>query len=264
MITQENIESVFAAMKKGGEIMLSAHNVEAKNGAISDKAGAANFVTVFDVKVQNTLMEALSKAFPDAAFFAEEKENPPELLDGGLCFIIDPIDGTTNFIHELHTSAVSVALYDKRQPLFGAVYDPYMDEMFWAVRGQGAYVNDRPIRVSDRPLEKALVAFGTSPYDRLEHGDSFFKKLYQVFLVSADIRRGGSAALDLVNVAAGRADAFFEETLSPWDYAAGLLILREAGGVITDIKGEPVKIGEKTSVLAASPALHRKMLSLLS
>ena len=264
VLLSEKRDGVFAAMRECGKLMRAAHDMETTDGAITDKAGSANFVTVYDLKVQEKLIWALAELFPTAGFFAEEKENPPELLEQGLCFIIDPIDGTTNFIHGLHCSAISVALYEKKQPLFGAVYDPYMDEMFWAVRGQGAFLNDRPIRVAYRPLEKALVAFGSSPYNRLELGNTFFQKLYAVFLATADIRRGGSAALDLCNVAAGRTDVFFEEVLSPWDYAAGILILSEAGATVTDLRGQPLKIGEKSSVLTANAVLHHKMLGLLS
>jgi myo-inositol-1(or 4)-monophosphatase len=263
MMTTALRNAVFALIRDCGALIRSAHDIERARGAITDKAGAANYVTVYDVKVQEKLIAGLSVLFPGAQFFAEEKENAPGLLENGLCFIIDPIDGTTNFIHEMHCSAISVGLYDRKEPVFGAVYDPYLDEMFWAVRGEGAFLNDRPIGVADRPLEKALVSFGSSPYNRREFGDGFFKQLYRVFLATADIRRGGSAALDLCFVAAGRTDAFFEQVLSPWDYAAGYLILREAGGVITDLRGQPLKIGEKTSVLAANAVLHKEMLSLL-
>lgn len=257
-------ESIFEIIRKCGEIMLSVRDIEEDGDNISDKEGQANFVTVFDLKVQKTLISSLSALFPQAYFFAEEKDNSPEKLKEGLCFIIDPIDGTTNFIHELHCSAISVGLYDKGQPLFGAVYDPYMDEMFWAVRDEGAYLNDRKITVSRRELSKALVTFGSSPYNRRELAAAFFRKLENVFMACADIRRSGSAALDICNVAAGRSDVYFEEVVSPWDYAAGWIILKEAGGRVTSFDGSEIPPGTKTSILCANPELHQKMLKLLS
>ena len=262
--TKENQKKIINIIRTCGAVVRSAHDVESQSGAITVKPGAANFVTLFDVNVQNTLISRLSALYPQANFFAEEKDNDGACFKDAYCFVIDPIDGTTNFIHDMKYSAISVALYYDGMPLFGAVYNPYMDEMFHASVGGGAYLNDRPIRVSGRSLDKALVLFGTSPYNREEHGRDTFKRVYNVFMKCADVRRSGSAALDVCYVACGRVDAYFEDILSPWDFAAGLLILTEAGGKMTSYSGEQPKAGEKTSVLCSNKLLHSEMLQLLN
>ena len=263
-MTQQDVLYILQAIRSCGSQILSAHDVEKVGGAITEKSGAANFVTVFDTRVQQTLISALQARFPAAAFFAEEKENSASLVQQGLCFIIDPIDGTTNFIHDMKCSAVSVGLYDGGRPVFGAVYDPYKDEMFHACVGGGAFLNDRPIHVSDRELGKALVSFGTTPYERAAYAESMYRHLRNVFALCADLRRSGSAALDVCYVACGRTDAYFEDMLSPWDYAAGAVILAEAGGRLTSFTGQTPRAGEKSSVLCTNNALHEQMLSLMN
>lgn len=263
-ITRENQQKIIDIIRACGDTVRTAHDVESLDGAITVKPGAANFVTAYDMKVQNMLIAQLSALYPKASFFAEEKDNDGACFKDAYCFVIDPIDGTTNFIHDMKCSAVSVALYYDGKPLFGAVYDPYMDEMFHASVGGGAFLNDRPIRVSARLLDKALVLFGTSPYNRDLYGRTTFDRVYNVFMKCADVRRSGSAALDVCYVACGRADAYFEDILSPWDFAAGLLILTEAGGKMTSYKGELPKAGEKTSVLCSNKLLHSEMLRLLN
>ena len=263
-ITQEKQRAILSVIKECGGILLSAHDIESQRDTISVKPGAANFVTVFDVKVQQTLIEKLSALVPDAYFYAEEKDNSNACFQNAFCFVIDPIDGTTNFIHDMKRSAISVALCYNGEPLFGAVYDPYLDEMFYAAAGGGAFLNGRPISVSSRGLEKALVLFGTSPYNRDLYGQTTFARARNVFMRCADVRRSGSAALDVCYVACGRVDAYFEDILSPWDFAAGLLILNEAGGKMTSYEGLPPKAGEKTSALCTNNMLHSEMLQLIN
>ena len=250
-------------MRSCGDIMLSAHAVEAQSGAISVKPGEANFVTVYDVRVQEVLIGGLRELFPEAHFFAEEKDNSSVAGEEGLCFFIDPIDGTTNFIHNMQASAVSVGLYENGIPVFGAVFDPYRKEMFHAAAGEGACLNGAPISVSSRPMEKALISVGTAPYNRDRAKDTF-DRMRRVFLQCADLRRSGSAALDVCYVACGRTDAYFEDVLSPWDYAAGALILTEAGGRITDYHNDMLAPGDKKSVLCTNKALHQTMLGLIN
>ena len=263
-VTIENQRKIIEIIRSCGAEVRSVQNVESQDGAIAVKPGAANFVTSFDVKVQNTLISRLAALYPQARFFAEEKDNDGSCFKDAYCFVIDPIDGTTNFIHDMKHSAISVALYYDAKPLFGAVYDPYMDEMFHASLGGGAFLNGSPIRVSGRSLDTALVLFGTSPYNRDQYGRETFDRVYNVFMKCADVRRSGSAALDVCYVAGGRVDAYFEDILSPWDFAAGLLILTEAGGKITDYTGDFPKTGEKTSVLCSNKLLHSEMLRLLN
>ena len=151
-------------------------------------------------------------------------------------------------------------MISRGEPVFGAVYDPYLDEMFWAEAGSGAYLNGRSISVSERPLSRAIATFGTSPYYKDSMADKTFTLAARLFGTVSDLRRTGSAALDLAYLAAGRSDMFFEFILSPWDFAAGLLIIKEAGGIITDMKGEPVPLSAPSSVIAASPALYGTLL----
>lgn len=255
-------QELLALLREAGKILLSAHEVESEN-AVSDKAGTANFVTVYDVRVQNFLINALTDLFPDAQFLAEEKENDASVLESEICFVIDPIDATTNFIHDYHHSCISLALISRGAPVFGAVYDPYLDEMFCAEAGKGAELNGVPIRVSHRPIEIGVAAYGTSPYYKDRLTKATFDLSRDVFLACADLRRCGSAALDLAYLAAGRNDLFFECILAPWDYAAGILLVKEAGGLVSDMKGEPLSLAHPCSIIAANPTIYPKLLEIV-
>ena len=246
-----------------GEIMLSAHTVDNEKDAIEIKAGAANFVTKYDKGVQNKLISELTAEFPNACFFAEEKENSLDILNSELLFVIDPIDGTTNFIHDMKCSAISVGAFSFGKPVFGIVYDPYKKEMFTAEKGKGAFCNGKPIHVSDRTLDVALVAFGTVPYERDTYADRIFEEVKRVFMKCADIRRSGSAALDICSVACGRNDAFFEDKLSYWDFAAGSVILTEAGGRCSTTYGEELVSSGTSSFLCTNNTVHEDIVKLI-
>lgn len=234
---------------QAGKIILSAHSNE---NHMHSKSGTANFVTKYDVMVQDYLYEKLDKLIPNVNFIGEESDtnNMAKLADG-YSFIIDPIDGTTNFIHNYGHSSISVALAKDGKIITGIVYDPYKNELFFAEINNGAYLNRKLIHVSERPLCDSLICFGSSPYYR-ELADSTFDLLKLLYLNARDIRRSGSAALDLCYVACGRCDLFYELLLSPWDYAAGSLIISEAGGVITAMDGQAVPFDSDSSVLAAN------------
>ena len=262
--TDELRDAVNALIRQSGRIMLGQADPEHERGAVSEKPGAANYVTQYDVRVQTALETGLSALFPQAKFFAEEQENDIEDAKRGLCFVIDPIDGTTNFIHHMGCSAVSVALFENGVPVYGAVLDPYRDELFYAVKGGGAFLNGAPIRASRRDLAHALVSFGTSPYDRARLADASFDRAKRIFLRCADLRRSGSAAIDICCVACGRTDAFFEDILSAWDFAAGGLILSEAGGRLSAYDGGLPGFGCKSSVLCTNGLLHGAMLELIN
>ena len=255
------MEAIMQAVRDAGAVMRAAHDVEAQKGAIDEKAGPANFVTVYDVRVQNMLMESLHEILSEAQFFAEEKENDPEILRQGYTFIIDPIDGTTNFIHNYGMSAISVGLLYCGTPVFGVIYDPYREELFEARRGLGAFCNGKPIHVSDRPVEKGVFAVGTAPYYRDTLGDRTFAMMRTLFDAGVDIRRLGSAALDLAAVACGRADGYIELLISPWDYAAGALLVEEAGGIVTDPDGVPMQYANPSGICAGTPATHAALVS---
>ena len=259
-----NIETTMTElMREAGNIMLSAHLEENNSdGAVSEKTGSANFVTKYDVAVQEFLINGVKNAIPGAVFIAEEKENDPAMLMGEACFVIDPIDGTKNFINGYRQSCISLAMISKGEVVFAAIYDPYMDEMFTAEKGKGARLNGRPMRVSERPLELGIAAYGTSPYYKDTLTEKTFGFAKDVFLAASDIRRCGSAALDLAYLAAGRNDMFFEFILSPWDIAAGILLVTEAGGVITDICGDPISLASPSSVFAANKIIHPELIKM--
>lgn len=247
-------------VRNAGKIMLGVDGIDA-DGDICAKSGDANYVTVFDVKVQNYLISEITKVFPDAVFFAEEKDNDSCVLSSEHCFIIDPIDGTTNFIRNYKQSSISVAMFSKGKAVLGIVYNPYLDELFSATEGNGAFLNGERIFVSEKPLSEAVIGFGSSPYYKEELGKKTFDTVYNVFMHCADVRRTGSAAIDLANLAMGRIDGFFEMRLSPWDVAAGYLLVKEAGGVITDLDGHDIDFSNPSPVVAGSFKVHGELLS---
>lgn len=234
-------------VRKAGTIILTADRSEA---AIEQKEGRANFVTAYDQMVQDFLQKELLALVPNAVFVGEE-EDIHASIEHGYSFIVDPIDGTTNFIKDYHMSCVSAALLKDGIPEIGAICNPYLGEVYLAERGKGTFCNGKPIRVSDKPLSKGIVLFGTSPYYE-ELSKRSFELAYDYFQKALDIRRSGSAALDLCAIAAGRAELFFECRLSPWDYAAGSLLVTEAGGKVTAMDGSPLDFSRPCSVLAVN------------
>lgn len=250
-------------MREASKLMLKAHDIDTHMNA---KTGDQNFVTEFDVATQNYLMEAIKKALPEAVFIGEEKDNDPALLNSGApCFIIDPIDGTTNFIHDFRFSAISVGVCLNGKIVYGAIYDPYSDTMYTGELGKGAHMTiagvTRPIHVRGGSLRDNLVIFGSAPYKRAEYADKTFRTVRKIFSLAREVRCMGSAALHIAYVACGRAGAFMEYQLSPWDYAAGSLILTEAGGVISRMNGEPITLDKPCSIVAASPEVYRDLMN---
>ena len=250
-------------MRTAGQMLLRAHDVDTEDN-VTVKPGTANFVTVFDVRVQDFLITNIQSLLPDARFIAEEKDNDTAVMNAEHCFIIDPIDGTTNFICDYHHSCISLAMVSHGETVFGAVYNPYLDEMFSAEKGKGAFCNGKPIHVSARPLDRALVMFGTSPYYKEEFSDRTFATCKKVFMACADLRRSGSCALDLAYLAAGRVDVFFEYRTFPWDIAAGVLLVSEAGGILSTIDGSPLRFDGPTTILGASPACYDSVLKFIN
>ena len=241
------VDKIADVVRNCGKIMLEAVRT---SDMVDAKEGHANFVTTYDKKVQETLKEKLTEILPAAAFVGEEDDIHAS-IQKGLAFIVDPIDGTTNFIKDYHVSAISVGLINNGKSYIGVVYNPYLDEMFTAERGKGAFLNGKPIHVSRNPLSEGIVLFGTAPYYE-ELSRKSFDLAYEYFRQALDIRRSGSAAIDLCSIAAGRAEIYFELRLSPWDYAAGSLIVEEAGGVVTTVDGGEITFERPCSVLAAN------------
>ena len=251
------LKKITEIVKEAGKIVLSAHNQE---NTITAKEGKKNFVTKYDVAVQEFLFRELGKAFPDAQFIGEEGEN--DFSTDGLRFIIDPIDGTTNFMQDYRCSCISVGLCKGNDVIAGVVYNPYTDELFSAEKGKGANLNGNRIKVSERPLSDGLALFGTSPYHP-ENTDETFSLLRKVFDFSRDIRRSGSAAYDICMIACGRCEVFFEKSLQPWDIAAGTLILKEAGGIALNYQGRDISFSTPNDVVFANPKAYKEFITLL-
>jgi myo-inositol-1(or 4)-monophosphatase len=242
----EILELICSAEREAAELILQAKHVISES-----KSSGRDIVTQYDRKVQELLVERFSSAVEGARFFCEENDEQDE-LNAEHVFIIDPIDGTMNFVRQFNHSCISVAYMSRGQLRAAAVYNPYVDEMFSAVLGQGAKLNGRPIHAAESDLSGSVVCCGTSPYFP-QLADRGFALMKEVFLNSLDLRRQGSAALDLCSAASGRAGLYFELNTSLWDYAAGLLIVQEAGGVCLTCEGEAMPLdGSKSSVAAGS------------
>jgi myo-inositol-1(or 4)-monophosphatase len=224
--------------------------------------GPADYVSQADHRAERTLREELGKARPGAGFLMEETGESAGTQDGER-WVVDPLDATTNFLHGIPHFCISIAVERDRDPYAGVIYDPLRDEMFWAEKGMGAFMNDRRMRVSARKqMGDALLATGI-PFGTRRGKDEFAGTLRQVMDATAGVRRMGSAALDLAYVAAGRYDGFWETELSPWDVAAGVVLVREAGGFVTTISGgnDMVYGG---SILAANTQMHAPLIKLLA
>ncbi len=222
--------------------------------------GTLDFVTNIDIAISDYLKSELKKVSPEVDFFCEEEKG---CLSEN-CWILDPIDGTTNLVYDYKMSAVSLAHYKNGEILFGVVYNPFTDEIFSAVKGQGAFYNEmRKIMVSNREMKDALVEFGINCAHK-EKAKINFQIAKDVFENCVDIRRVSSAALDLAYISIGRIDGYFEGVLKPWDIAAGSLILTEAGGVITDYNDKKIDLSKPTSVIAGNPKVHKKLIEIVN
>jgi myo-inositol-1(or 4)-monophosphatase len=221
------------AVRKAGRALVRDFG-EVENLQVSVK-GPGDFVSNADRRAEATLREELARARPGYGFLMEESG---EVAGDGLHrWIIDPLDGTTNFLHSIPHFAISVALERGKDVVAGMIYNPVLDEMYWADRGHGAFLNDRRLRVSARrDLSSAVIGTGIPFQTRGDH-PAYLKTLAAVMARTAGVRRIGAAALDLAYVAAGRFDGFWESDLNAWDVAAGILMVREAGGFVEDIDG---------------------------
>jgi myo-inositol-1(or 4)-monophosphatase len=219
-----------------------------------------DFVTQIDKASEAAIIDVIRKAHPDHAILAEESGASAQKSE--YCWVIDPLDGTTNFIHGFPQYCVSIAVQHRGVTAHGVVYDPTKNELFTASKGRGAFLDDRRIRVSRCPhLKEALVGTGF-PFKELSRIDLFMKQMRYLMENSAGMRRAGAAALDLAYVAAGRMDAFWEMGLSPWDMAAGALMVQEAGGLVGDLAGEPGFL-DKGDIAAATPKVFPDLLRAL-
>lgn len=252
------LEELIRIAKDAGNIILSAHDI---GSAVSQKTSHRDLVTEYDKRVEQLLQAELLKLLPDAAFLGEEGDETPDWEQAEQLFIVDPIDGTTNFVQGYPNCCVSIGLMRRGVMEYGVIHNPFTGEMYYAKRGEGAFERGRRLSAEDRDLEHSLLIFGSAAYyrDLIETTSDIFR---EVFPKAQDIRRFGSAALDFCYLAAGKAGAFYECRLCPWDYAAGSLIAQEAGLTVTALSGAPLDLLHKCSVLAAAPTAHRQLLEI--
>ncbi len=222
--------------------------------------GIADYVTQVDLEVQNFLKKALYTLAPDTQFLGEE--TGLHNIEADSYWILDPVDGTTNLIHDYQHSVVSLALCRKKEIVAGIVYDPFHDELFSAVKGEGSMLNGKPIHVSAaKSLSETIIGIGTA---KRENATENFARFLKVYEHSQDIRRIGSAALELAYVACGRQGGYFEGYLNPWDYAAGMLIVQEAGGIVSDWNGNELDPAHGNHIAGTNGQIHKELLNLLS
>ena len=234
---------------------------EIENLQVSLK-GPGNFVTASDIKVEKILVEELQKARPTYSILSEEIGEINN--DESFKWIIDPIDGTSNFLHGIPHFAISIGLEHDKEIICGIIYDPIKDEMFTAEKGNGAYVNNKRMRVSSRSKLKDCIIFTGGPRQNPKDKELFFVE-YKNFssVVKTPIRKMGSASLDIAYVAAGRCDGFWQRNLNYWDYAAGIILVKESGGFVTDFNGENRYI-ENETILVTNSKINKEMIEVLT
>ena len=248
------------AARQAGEVLRSYF----RHLAGVEHKGPREVVTEADRRAEARIIALIRQAFPADLILAEESYRgltDEKIIEERRVWFIDPLDGTTNFVYGLPVYAVSIALFDRGRPVLGVVYDPSADELFSAARGEGARGNGRPIRVSSCfRFAEALLATGF-PYER--NGGDNLDHVTNIVPRIRDLRRMGSAALDLCYVASGRLDGFWEYGLRPWDFAAGLLIVEEAGGKVTDFRGRPMRPFSR-GIAATNGYIHEELLAALA
>jgi len=245
-----------AARAAGGNIL---HHLDRIDQLNVEHKGKNDYVSEVDKEAENTIIETIKKYYPDHNIFAEESGTThSRKTKSDVRWIIDPLDGTTNFLHQFPQFCVSIAIEVKGKLQHAAIFDPVRDEMFTASRGSGAFLNNRRLRVSQqKTLDNSLLATGF-PYHDFSYLDAYMASLKAFMTNTSGIRRAGSAALDLAYVACGRVDGYWEFNLKPWDIAAGALIVQEAGGLSTDFMGGDNFL-ESGNIIAANPKLYKEM-----
>lgn len=263
MNNELDLEKIIEIVYAAGEIILDAHLDKSE---IYDKEGDANFVTAYDMKVQQYLISEILKLIPDASFYGEEEGdgNEKKIAEKGYTFIIDPIDGTTNFMFGYNNSCVSVGVTLDGELMAGIVYHPHVDAMYYAQKGKGSFLRsknrketdlagyvDRELKLTNRGLGEGLSAFGCARYNE-NSTDLLFATVKKLFYKTLAIRSSGSAAIDLSRIASGANVVYLEMLLQPYDYAASAVIIEEAGGVIAQIDGTPITLDKGCSILAGT------------
>ena len=245
--------TLFLSLKESGKIIRSGFGTSFK----IRKKGPINLVTEIDMRAENKIVTMIKRNFPSHRILTEESK--PYGGDSPFRWIVDPLDGTTNFAHGIPLCCVSIGLEYEGEIILGGVYNSLLGELFFAEKGKGSFLNGKRIQVSvTKKLNDSLIVTGF-PYDRQEKAEYYLKYFKKALEHTQGIRRLGAAALDLAYVACGRFDAFWEFSLKPWDIAAGALIVREAGGTVSDFKGNPLKIDQPFELLASNKIIHPKL-----
>jgi len=261
---QDRMQLAMDLARRAGGLIL-----EGQNSSLQvSRKGPNDLVTDYDLKSEQMLVKGILDAYPEDRILAEEGTNNDSpkggLADTEHLWLIDPIDGTTNYAHGVPFYSVSIGLMANNRLLFGLVYDPNRDEMFHASDGGGAWLGDQPLKVSDtRTLEESLLVTGF-PYDIKTNPNNNLNHYSVLAKLSRGVRRLGSAALDLAYVAAGRLDGYWELTLNPWDWAAGVLLVREAGGTVTTFSGGEIVLSGDETLLATNGHLHEPLQKVLN
>lgn len=251
-----NYHSIESLVRNAGQNLLGKN----KDLSITIKPGEANFVTAYDIANQKYLIENILKEVPDASFFGEEdtEYSVKQVSKNGITFIIDPIDGTTNFMFGYKHSNVSVGIAENGIIIAGFVYDPYLDEMYSAYLNKGSFLNGDRLCISDRSIEQGIVGFDFSRYVP-EEDELLWKILPELNSRCAALRNLGSSASDMCRIATGANTGFFHTHLQPYDYAAASLIITEAGGIITRINGTPPDLNRPCGVIAGTPTAYKEI-----
>lgn len=240
-----DILKVTEIVKEAGELMQN------RRIQVMQKGNDSNYVTSCDIAVERFLSGKLRELLPESLVIGEESDHNPS--NGDILWVIDPIDGTSNFIRDIGISAISVGLVQEGEPVLGVVYQPYRDEMFYAKKGEGAYLNGRRIHVSDRDFAHSHLCSAMSLYDK-RYAPPCFRIIDRVYREADDLRRLGSAAVELVYLACGRVELYFEIRLFPWDAAGAIPIIREAGGLVEALYEESLPLNRPFPVIAANTA----------
>lgn len=254
-------EKLVGALRRALREAGAVHRRFARRGFTVSHKGRVDIVTPADHAAERRILKVLGGAFPDHGFLTEE--SGARTSRSPYRWIVDPLDGTVNFAHGMPISCVSIGLEKDGRMLLGGVYDPFREETFLAVRGRGAFLNGRRVRVSRaRKLIDALVVTGF-PYKRFRRAGFYLRFVERLMRRTQGLRRLGAAALDLAYVACGRFDAYWEFHIKPWDASAGWLLIEEAGGRVTDFRGRPYGLSDTSETLASNGLLHGRMLSAL-
>lgn len=225
-----------------------------------NKKGENDYVTDVDVAISTFLKNRLKELYPEVDFFSEEETG--RLSNN--CWILDPIDGTTNLVFGYKLSSISLAHYYNGEVKYGIVYNPFYKELFTAIKNKGSFLNHKKkLRISNRDIGSSLIEFGAGSTHK-ELADENFKLVLKIFKDCVDVRRICSSALDLCYIADGRIDGYFEKVLKPWDFAAGSLILEEAGGILSNYEGKELDYSGKSSLIAGNKKVHKYLLKTLT